>query len=247
MAPGVQATALGTRVVPFAVNTRDLVGLRGPRGRHIRPGLFYRGCASAVAELRARHGLRTVFDLRHGSEIGVGDCARLPEPHVLSRPVVSDRAVLRAARWPQPSAYLAYYQQLARVAAPVAVELLDVLGDQSQMPVLVCCTAGKDRTSIVSALALRAVGVRIADIARDHALTARSYRRDVPLNCRPEWASAMERRQYVMRTTTVADTVRQLIIGLEHECGSIPGLLTRHGLRRTELNRAAAALFGGAR
>jgi protein-tyrosine phosphatase len=231
-------------VVPFAVNTRDLGGLRGPAGRRVRPGLLFRGSAAAIGPLAARHGLRTVLDLRQESEFS-GE-HRPAGPDVMVRPVVCDRTVIKTSARPQPSDYLAYYRRMVRVAAPVAVELLDVLAQASRLPVLVCCSVGKDRTSVVCALTLRALGVRLADVVRDHALSGRLLRRDVPAARTIACLRRLDRGELAARTSVVGWTIGRSLVEVERAHGSTSRLLAEHGLTRSTVESARDVLFGRA-
>ncbi|MGW1835156.1 tyrosine-protein phosphatase [Streptomyces sp. NPDC002067] len=239
---GTRSAAPGTRVVPGAPNARDLAGLRDGTGRRVRPGLLYRGAGPAVGPLADRTGLRLVVDLRDHGEVDAA--APYPGVTVLSRPLVADRAVLRTGGAPQPSQYLAYYRQVARLAAPVAAELVGVLAAPERLPLMVCCSAGKDRTSVVCALTLRALGVRRADLARDHALTGRLFRRDPDTVRALPWARGLGGRELAARTAAPASVIWALLSGLEREYGSVGRLLHGHGLRPETARRARAVILG---
>ncbi|MEV0261227.1 tyrosine-protein phosphatase [Streptomyces sp. NPDC050617] len=239
-------TATGSRVVPGAPNARDLAGLRADSGLRVRPGLMYRGAGAAVGPLAGRAGLRAVLDLRDGRERAGGEPP--PDVTVLSRPLVADRSAIKGGGPPQPSHYLAYYRQLARPAAPIAAELVGLLaGPAARLPLLVCCSAGKDRTSVVCALALRAVGVRTADLARDHALTGRLFRRDPDAARLLPWARGLAPYELAARTATPGHVLRELLSGLEREHGSVRRFLTDHGLRPETVRRARHVLLGDPR
>jgi len=235
----------GSRVVPFTVNTRDLGGLCGAGGRRVRAGLFYRGSATAIGPLTARYGLRTVVDLR--SEGESADPPRHPaenaRPEVLARPVVGERAAIKRDGQPQPSDYLAYYRLLVPLAAPVVVDLVRLLTEPARLPVLVCCSVGKDRTSVVCALALRVLGIRLADIIRDHALSARLLRRDPSAPRTIAWARRLSRREFEVRTSVVGWTVGRLLADLELTHGSVYRLLAAYGLRQSTVDEARTVLL----
>ncbi|MEV0280817.1 tyrosine-protein phosphatase [Streptomyces sp. NPDC050610] len=238
-------TAPGSRVVPGAPNARDLAGLRADAGLRVRPGLMYRGAGAAMGPLTGHARLRVVVDLRDGRETAGGEPP--PDVAVLSRPLVADRSAIKGGGPPQPSHYLAYYRQLARPAAPIAAELVGLLAEPDRLPLLVCCSAGKDRTSVVCALALRAIGVRTADLARDHALTGRLFRRDPAATRTLPWARGLAPSELAARTATPGGVLRALLSGLEHEHGSVRRLLMDHGLRPDTVRRARHVLLGDPR
>ncbi|MGW7574925.1 tyrosine-protein phosphatase [Streptomyces sp. NPDC054765] len=237
--------ARGSRIIPGAPNTRDLAGLRAGSGLCVRSGLMYRGAGAAIGPLTDRVGLRLVVDLRDGREIAGGYPPA--DVTVLSRPLVADRSVIKTAGPPQPSHYLAYYRRLARLAAPVVAELVGVLAEPGRLPLMVCCSAGKDRTSVVCVLALRALGVRLADLVRDHDLTGRLYRRDPAAARLLPWARGLGPRELAVRTATPGYIVRTLVSDLEREHGSVRRLLMDHGLRPDTVRRARAVVLGDTR
>ncbi|MFE6690210.1 tyrosine-protein phosphatase [Streptomyces sp. NPDC057743] len=243
--PPTPRPAQGSRVIPGAPNARDLAGLRADSGLYVRPGLMYRGAAAAIGPLTDHAGLRLVVDLRGGRE----SAGQKPpsDVTVLSRPLVADRSVIKTGGTPQPSHYLAYYRQLARLAAPTAAELVGVLAEPERLPLMICCSAGKDRTSVVCALALRAMGVRLADLARDHALTGRLFRRDPAATRLLPWASGLAPRELAARTATPGYILRTLLCGLEHEHGSVRRFLMDHGLRSSTVRRARHITLGAPR
>lgn len=241
-----QDTLAVSRVVPFAVNTRDLGGLRGPGRSYVRPGLLYRGSAGAIGPLAERRGLRTVFDLRSESE-----SREHPDwpagLDVVARPVVGDRTVIKTGGDPKPSDYLAYYRQLVPLVAPVVVDLIGILAEPARLPALVCCSVGKDRTSVVCALALRALGIRLADVVRDHALSTRLLRRDAHAARNIAWASKLNRREFDVRTNVVGWTIRRPLLEVERAYGSVAGLLAAHGLKSSTVDSARIALLRSVR
>ncbi|MFF3978125.1 tyrosine-protein phosphatase [Streptomyces sp. NPDC001828] len=235
----------GTRVVPGAPNTRDLAGLRDGTGLRVGSGLLYRGAGVAVGPLAERVGLRLVVDLRDRRETPGEPSPR--DVTVLSRPLVTDRSVIKSSAAPQPSHYLAYYRQLARLAAPTAAELVGLLAEPTGLPLLVCCSAGKDRTSVVCALALRSLGVRRAELARDHALTARLFRRDPATARSMAWARDLGVRELAARTAAPGFVLWTLLRDLEREHGSVLRFLMGHGLSPDTARRARRVVLTGHR
>lgn len=69
--------------------------------------------------------------------------------------------------------YLRMLEQGADGIGPI----FETLAQEGQLPAVIHCAAGKDRTGIVSALILRALGVPDATIVADYALTDRNVMR----------------------------------------------------------------------
>jgi protein-tyrosine phosphatase len=173
-----------------ASNFRDLGGYvtqdgRTTRWRHIFRSNHLGQLTSADVEIVRALGVRSAFDFRGVEERAAGICA-VGEISVYSLPI-------------EPTVVAALRSELARGALtrPVALELMresyrnyvrhnthsfralfgHLLEDRA--PLVIHCTAGKDRTGFASALILHALGVPDDVIAEDYLLTNRHYRRDV--------------------------------------------------------------------
>jgi len=165
------------------INARDSGGLRA-RGGEIRRGALIRsdvlnGLTPEGVTALTQHGVRTVIDVRAADEIA-HDWARYPlkeHPVVgyLNRPFTAGdetqmgdqvRAVYRAAQSREEINRADLDIHRGGITAIVAA-----IADAPPGGVLVHCHAGKDRTGIVIAVTLAAVGVSDDDIADDYALT----------------------------------------------------------------------------
>lgn len=112
--------------------------------------------------------------------------------------------------------------------------------------VLVHCTAGKDRTGLVVALALRAAGVEREAVVADYAETAE--------HLRGEWAEQMLRlvtgrgveltpQVVELITASPAPVMAALLERLERTHGSVAGYLLANGLTADELGLLTTALI----
>jgi protein-tyrosine phosphatase len=184
-----------------AYNFRDLGGLPTADGRRVRPGRFFRSDTlqelgdDDVAHLVDGLGVAAVVDLRSPAESveeGRGPIARHP------RAVTYVNVPLGLARtegWDpeaEPGVVTAqmYLQQIAEdPAVPMALELLSVLVAR---PTVVHCTIGKDRTGVVVAMALLAVGVDEEAVVADYMASAAGIDRMVErLRGWPRYAAHM--------------------------------------------------------
>lgn len=157
-------------------NTRDLGGYPAAGGRTTARGRLWRSDAPVVPDeadaSRMRGlGITTVIDLRTDAE-----AERKPnalcgaEGFDYRRIPITVGSVPPATPEEVPLSYL----QIA-----LSRETVEVLRTVAEAPagVMICCTAGKDRTGVISALLLLACGVDRETIAADYALS-REYNRE---------------------------------------------------------------------
>lgn len=166
--------------VPVIHNLRDLGGLRTREGAVVRPGVLYRAATPAfLDEVGARHlvdelGIATRIDLRRRSEAEHGTSAALVG---LERRAV--RLAIGAGRdWTRdPDVELAtervarYYLRFLQHSGPTLRTIVETVAAPGALPALVHCTAGKDRTGVVLAVLLGALGISDEDIIEDYART----------------------------------------------------------------------------
>jgi len=173
-----------------ATNFRDLGGYPGWDGRTVRWGQIFRSnhlghLTNADIEVVRGLSLKSVFDFR-GSEERIAASRALQEIAVHSLPieptVVTALRVRRAAGRPLSSAdglevMRDSYRNYVRHNTPRFRTLFaHLLEDRA--PLVIHCTAGKDRTGFACALILHVLGVTNEVIAQDYLLTNRYYRRD---------------------------------------------------------------------
>lgn len=178
-----------------ASNLRDLGGWTARDGRLVKRGLVFRAPAlsglseedmAAVVAL----GLRSVCDLRGVRESAANPVA-LPGIASFALPIEPSvgaglRDILRtgqASGHMSPDemlellreAYRAYALQSFGQYRAIFAKLLEPDG----LPLLLHCSAGKDRTGFGSALILTALGVAWTDVVADYLATNRLWRREI--------------------------------------------------------------------
>jgi protein-tyrosine phosphatase len=154
-------------------NFRDVGGHRTIDGGRIRPRRLFRSDSLAEAsptdcELLERVGLRTVIDLRDTGEAAFAGRypGRVDTYHHLPLGNPMHDAPIR---WSDPMEVARRYYDLMVDGGDAIAEVFAVLTDPSTYPVVVHCSVGKDRTGIVIALVLSALGVTDDDVAGDYA------------------------------------------------------------------------------
>jgi protein-tyrosine phosphatase len=226
-------------VVDGCYNVRDLGGLPGAETTSTMWGHLFRADGpddlteagrSAVKAL----GVATVVDLRRPDERGSTQFLDV----VVSLPIEDAPGDLSPAA-------LGTYNDLGRryhdmaLGAPTAVAtLFDVLAERGGRPILIHCAAGKDRTGIMVALILSALGVDDASIAWEYALSHApvTTRRSAILERDPQayakygslsavifGAVAETMTAFLERVTTVHGSTESFL----RDCGVTTGTLAR--------------------
>src|SRR5580698_7358937 len=173
-----------------ASNFRDLGGYPGKDGRAVRWRQLFRSnhlghLTEADIDVLRGLGLKSAFDLRGTEERAAAVCAddaiavhSLPvEPTVVSELQALLDAGLPLSSIEAADAMRNSYRSYVRQNTPRFRALFaHLLEDRA--PLVIHCTAGKDRTGFACALILHSLGVSDEVIAEDYLLTNRFYRRD---------------------------------------------------------------------
>jgi len=252
-----------------AVNVRDLGGLATDDGRTTLDGRLLRGdnlqdlSAADVKLLVDDIGLTTVVDLRSPTEVeaeGPGPLTRVESVSHAYRSVLPEAgtatdvagAALVSRRDEARSRYVddirvGYYIGYLEDRPDQVVAALRSIG-QAPGAALVHCAAGKDRTGVVVALALRAIGVQPDVIVADYVATGErieaildrlrgstTYSGDI--NSRP---NAVE--DDAPRAQTMVAFLQQL----DERYGGVLQWLAEHGFGPGEVAALRAQLVGPA-
>jgi protein-tyrosine phosphatase len=165
-----------------AVNFRDLGGYDTLDGRRTRWRVLFR--ADGLGELSETDlgvmrelGIRTVIDLRSGDEL---ERSRFNvDAHPVSFhhfPFIDE--LPDADSWDRrPGLLGSQYKEMLDEATPQIVSALAALVAPGAFPAVFHCTAGKDRTGLLSAIVLSLVGVPEATVVADYALSGEAMER----------------------------------------------------------------------
>ena len=156
-------------------NTRDLGGYPTVSGRVTRRNIIWRSDAPTAwnaSDLRtlAEHGMTSIIDRRTRQEAEKHPCAYASEKGI------AYHAFPIAAGSVPPSTLAGVPQSYMEIVCQK--ETSDVLRTvaESEEGVFICCTAGKDRTGVISAVLLLSCGVEREAIIRDY-VVSREYNR----------------------------------------------------------------------
>ena len=167
-------------VLDGCVNFRDLGGYRTADGHQTRWRRLFRadGLNRLSPDDRALlrdMGLATVIDLRtvdEGEQRGSFPVDEVPvRYHSLPLADVLPTPEEFAA-WQEASYVSTHYFDLVVGRGEVLARAINLLADDDALPAVVHCSAGKDRTGVLSALILAFLGVPDQTIVEDYALSA---------------------------------------------------------------------------
>lgn len=165
------------RFVPLqgTLNTRDLGGLSVAGNGTTRSGVFFRSDIPldlAAADFERLHelGLDTVIDLRQPQELERDPNSLASTAGIDYQNVEIWGHIDESAQPADPYDITAFYIRALDHAGHAFVRVMTLLA-KAPGAALFHCTAGKDRTGLVAALLLEAVGVDRQTIVDDFALT----------------------------------------------------------------------------
>jgi protein-tyrosine phosphatase len=185
-------------------------------------------------------GLQTVIDLRDDVELAVrptGLDALVPA--VLHRPL-DPRSLL--SRMPEGSSdpLGELYVALLRERGPELAGIVADLARPGALPALVHCAAGKDRTGVVIALVLSAIGVPDDVVATDYALTSDFLTAEF-FAAVPAESGAVDPTDDVLRGARPESMAAMLrVLAAEH--GGARAYLVRHGVPDDAIDHLRTAL-----
>jgi protein-tyrosine phosphatase len=257
------------RPVGTTQNLRDLGGTPAAGGRMVAAGRLYRSealvrpgttdlCAvwePAHTRLYAALGIRTVLDLRSSAE-----AARAPSawPDATGAAYVAlpmdegaegDTSFVAEIRAGLRTRFTAddladFYFSTLRRRGPDFGAGLCVIADSARLPVLVHCAAGKDRTGLLVALLLEALGVPRRVVVADYALTGILRPDRVRAYAHLFAASGVDLADIAVLFDSPAAAMESTLSRLDEAYGSVSAYLRREGgLGQDELASLRASLL----
>ncbi len=251
--PGGHERPPGTGTVDLdgCVNFRDIGGYATADGGRVRRGRLYR--ADGLNRLSDRDidtlralDVRTVVDLRTPSEAetrGNFPVDRLPVTFVALPLTDVLPAPEELPEWKETGFVAERYVEMVEGGRDAIAATFAAVAAAGAMPAVVHCSAGKDRTGILSALVLGFLGVPRHVIVDDYALSAEAM---IALleRLKLEYADAVaEVERYAPAVISVSpQTMAAFLDTLEHEHGSFDELARSLGVTDA-VTRLRAALL----
>jgi protein-tyrosine phosphatase len=241
------------RVLPLAmgVNFRDVGGYETADGRAVRWGQVYR--AGSLAELTdedvdwlGRLGLRLSCDLRSPEEVAERPDRLPPGARARHTAIAAEVGRLRRVvtlfrkRHRIQELLLDVYTVMLDQNGHIFADVIRAAADPANLPLVIHCTAGKDRTGLAAALLLLTLGVPEETVIADYTLSNHAF--DVLAGrMRPE----MERLyslgfgEVQVRPFLLAEarTLAAALAHLRRRYGSVEWYLLRAGLDEAVIER----------
>jgi protein tyrosine/serine phosphatase len=241
-------------------NFRDLGGWRTDDGGTVAWGRLFRADSvhlltdADVARAQSELGIRTMIDLRNDEEIasgGVGALAEMTTRHhapLSSRrglsPVDSAAVVDQANIADRSPGRLAFgYLATLEASSDLVVDAVSTFASAGALPGVFFCAAGKDRTGVLSAVLLGAVGVRDDDIVADYVLTEESIDPIINRFASLPGSPDMYRELPPSHFAPYAETMELVVTGVREQYGSFGNYLVAKGLPAATLDALAASLL----
>lgn len=246
--------ALGTRHVACesAFNVRDLGGYPTADGSRTKWGTVYRADGlhrASVEDVERLGGLgwRTVIDLRTFAELEQG-AFRCEGTEVVHLPVLGQVwDTTEIDHETDPVEYLvARYLEMVTEGAVAFATAFEILSAPGRRPAVFHCSAGKDRTGVLAALVLAAVGVDDHVIASDYALSAAAMQRIVEWYGRnePGRTDVMAQQPRALLACP-AEAMLEFLARLRQRHGTVNEYLLGAGVPAAALARLRAQLVVG--
>lgn len=233
-------------------NFRDIGGYVGLNGREIRWGRYFRAGRQDRMSQRdldrvAELGIKTQIDLRRSDEIRVQ--GRGPLESLGSRyawhPVMPNDGSVRLNNMVGDTGisgerYLGYLE----FDPTPWVGIFDLMADADQHPLIIHCTAGKDRTGVTTALLMSILGVSRDLIEADYALSNRDCERQVNFIEQSQGIPVEMTRETLLRATGVPeDAIGVFLDGLDKRHGGALNYLISIGVDEVQQRAIQEALL----
>ena len=240
-------------------NFRDLGGYRTHDGRTVAWRRLFRSAAlhkmsdREIARLKQDISPRAVIDLRSPKN---------PEknwPAVLREEIGARYYPIPFSSWPWDSSYVKdeakthpnennlgeiyLYRISGEPFGKRLVDALEIIAERDNHPLVFHCSAGKDRTGILAAMVLTAMGIVDDDVVEDYALSAplmqaiRDRMMSDPVTAQP--------RKHLPEISWEAspESMAVFLSLLRREYGSVDGYLRANGAGSSLVDRLKAAVL----
>ena len=234
------------RHYPFegCFNFRDIGGYHNKNGKRIKKGLYFRAGRqdrmtpkdlAQLSELK----ISTQIDLRRPDEVleqGKGPLEDMGAKYINIAVIPeggSDRlSKLVGDTYISGKRYLGYLE-----FGPTAwLRLFGILANEDNLPVVLHCTAGKDRTGVSTAFLLSVLGVSREVIEADYLLTNLDTERQADfIEKNIGYPEEYNRETMIAAAGVPKDAMKDFLDGVESKWGSVLGYLEKIGITKKQI------------
>lgn len=232
---------MGQRHLPLAgaYNIRDIGGYPTTAGTTTRWRTFLRAdslhnLTPAGQQALVDYGVRTIIDLRFEHECSVAPnvFAAADNVRYINLSLFEGSAPNALGR--QLPDLESIYRYILDERQAAIKTILALMADDG-FPVLIHCTAGKDRTGLITALMLGLAGVDHATIAEDYALTAHYGAALLTQLYDQAAAAGRDMVTYARFLEAKPEAMHNTLAYLEEKYTSVPAYLAQIGLTATQI------------
>ncbi len=236
------------RHFPFegCFNFRDIGGYLNKEGRKIKKGIYFRaGRQDRMSEkdLAKLKNLKisTQIDLRKPEEIldqGRGPLEQMGAEY-FNIPIIPDGGSDHLSRLVGDTGisgkrYLGYLE----FGPEPWLKILEILANKDSLPLVLHCTAGKDRTGVSTAFLLSILGVNRKVIEADYLLTNLDTERQADfIESTVGYPDGYNRESMISAAGVPQDAMKVFLDGVESKWGSVVGYLQEVGISSYQIDR----------
>jgi protein-tyrosine phosphatase len=222
------------------VNFRDLGG-HSCSGGVVRSGRVFRSDSLAhvnpddVDHLVEERRVRTVVDLRGVTEVDAYPNHPMRDAGVAIHhvPLIDpEKREQSGLEW-ETMTLVDLYRFILDSAGPQFVEVLQIIAEPANHPLVFHCAAGKDRAGLIAATVLSLLGVDDEEIVADYAATSAAI--EALRERATKRAHSTGRAPAARFMTAEAETMRELLAWLHAEHGGFEPYMLSHGFTEGEL------------
>jgi len=232
------------------VNFRDLGGHPTRSGvtrsdRVFRSDSLAHAAPDDVVHLVEERGVRTVVDLRGAAEVDAFPNQPMADAGVTIHhvPLIDPEKREQSGLDWETMTLVDLYRFLLETAGTEFVEVLQIIAEPANHPLVFHCAAGKDRAGLIAATVLGLLEVDDEEIVADYAATEAAL--EALKERAAKRAEGTGRPPAARFMTADAETMRETLAWLHTEHGGFEPYMLGHGLSDGELTLLRASLIEG--
>ena len=226
-------------------NFRDIGGYPTKEGKKIKKGIYFRTgrqdrmSEKDLAELKNLK-ISTQIDLRKPEEIldqGKGPLENMGADYI-NIPIIPDGGSDQLSRLVGDTGisgkrYLGYLE----FGPESWLKIFKILANKDSLPLVLHCTAGKDRTGVTTAFLLSVLGVDRDLIEADYKLTNLDTERQADfIENSGGFPEGVDREAMILAAGVPEDAMKVFLDGVESRWGSVLGYLEEIGITKNQMN-----------